>query len=69
MNEGNKECLYITSIISGKKIVAEKLSTFSFRLYHTTIKYIESNVVVNQKFNDPRFLIFGMTYLVILDLQ
>ena len=52
MNEGNKECLYITSIISGKKIVAEKLSAFSSGLYHTTIKSIESNVVVNQKFND-----------------
>ena len=29
MNEGNKESLYITSIIYGKKIVAEKLSAFS----------------------------------------
>ena len=54
MNEGNKECLYITSIISGKKIVAEKLLAFSSGLYHTTIKSIESNVVVNQKFNDPK---------------
>ena len=33
MNEGNKECLYITSIISGEKIVAEKLPTFSSGLY------------------------------------
>ena len=54
MNEGNKKCLYITSIIYGKKIVAEKLSTFSSGLYHTTIKSIESNVVVNQKFNNPK---------------
>ena len=54
MNEGNKECLYITSIISGKMIVAEKLLAFSSGLYHTTIKSIESNVVVNQKFNDPK---------------
>ena len=54
MNDGNKECLYITSIISGKNIIAEKLSTFSSGLYHTTIKFIESNVVVNQKFNDPK---------------
>ena len=54
MNEGNKECLYITSIISGKKIVGEKLPAFSSGLYHTTIKSIESNVVVNQKFNDPK---------------
>ena len=54
MNEGNNECLYITSIISGKKIVTEKLSAFSSGLYHTTIKSIESNVVVNQKFNNPK---------------
>ena len=54
MNKGIKECLYIISIISRKKIVAEKLSAFSCRLYHTTIKSIESNVVVNQKLNDPK---------------
>ena len=29
MNEGNNENLYITSIIYGKKIIAEKLPTFS----------------------------------------
>ena len=52
MNEGNKESLYITSIIYGKKIVAEKLSAFSSWLYHTTIKSIESYAVMNQKFND-----------------
>ena len=54
MNEGNKESLYITSIIYGKNIVAEKLPTFSFRLYYTTIKPIESYVVMNQKFNHPK---------------
>ena len=54
MNEGNKESLYITSVIYGKKIVAEELWTFSSRLYHTTIKPIESYVVMNQKFNDPK---------------
>ena len=53
MNDGNKECLYITSIVYGKKLVVEILSAFSTRLYHTTIKPIESYVVVNQKFNDP----------------
>ena len=36
MNEGNKESLYITSIIYGKNIVAEKLLAFSSGLYHTT---------------------------------
>ena len=54
MNEGNKENLYITFIIYGKKIVAEKLPTFSSGLYHTTIKPIESYAVMNQKFNDPK---------------
>ena len=52
MNEGNKECLYITSIIYGEKIVAEKLPTFSSGLYHMTIKPIKSYAIMNQKFND-----------------
>ena len=47
MNEDNKESLYITSIIYGQKIVAEKLLAFSSGLYHTTIKPIESYVVMN----------------------
>ena len=46
MNDGNKECLYITSIVSGKKLV-ETLLAFSTRLYHTTRKPIESYVVMN----------------------
>ena len=54
MNEGNKEYLYITAIIYGKNIVAEKLLAFSFGLYHITIKPIESYGVMNQKFNDPK---------------
>ena len=35
----------------------EKLSAFSFRLYHTTIKVIESYVAVNQKFNDSKVFV------------
>ena len=54
MNEGNKESFYITSIISRKKIVAQKFLAFSSRLYHTTIKPIESYAVMNQKFDDPK---------------
>ena len=57
MNEDNKESLYITSIIYGKKIVAEKVPTFSSGLYHTTIKSIESYTVMNQKFNYPNIFI------------
>ena len=55
MDECNKENLYITSIIYGKKIVAKKLLAFSYGLYHTTIKPIESYAVMNQNFNDPKF--------------
>ena len=40
MNEGNIECLYITSIIYGKKLIMEKLSPYSYGLYHTNIKPI-----------------------------
>ena len=47
MNEDNIEYLYITSFISGHKIIMEKLPVFSFGLYQTTIKPIESYVVVN----------------------
>ena len=47
MNDDNKEFLYITSIVYGKKLVVETLSAFSTRLYHTIIKPIESYVVVN----------------------
>ena len=54
MNKGNKESLYITSIIYGKKIDVEKVPVFSSRLYHTTIKSNESYAVMNQKFNDPK---------------
>ena len=54
MNEGNIKCFYITSIVSCKKLV-EKLTTFSYGLYQTNIKSIESYVVVNQKFKDPNF--------------
>ena len=54
MNGDNKECLYITSSVFGKKRVVEKISAYSSRLYHTTIKSIESYVIVNQKFNDPK---------------
>ena len=57
MNESNTKCLYITSIISRKKLIVEKLSTISSELYHTTIKPIDSYVVVNQKFNDPNIFI------------
>nr|CAN72825.1 hypothetical protein VITISV_019976 [Vitis vinifera] len=57
MNKDNVEYLYITFIIYGKKLIMEKLTNFSSRLYHTTIKPIESYVVVNQKFNNPKVFV------------
>ena len=57
MNEDKVEYLYITSIISGHKLIMEKLLIFFSGLYHTTIKPIESYVVVNQKFNDLKVFV------------
>ena len=54
MNEGNKKCLYINSIVYDKKLIMEKLLAFSFGLFHTNVKPIRSYVVVNQKFNDHK---------------
>ena len=48
MNGCNTRCLYITSIVYGKKLIMEKLS------YHTNIKFIKSYIVMNQNFNDPK---------------
>lgn len=54
MCEGDTEYLYITSNISCKKHVKEKLPVFSSGLYYAAISCIESNIVMNQKFNDPK---------------
>ena len=47
MNEGNIECLYITFVIYDKKLIMEKLSSYSYKLYHINIKSIESYVIIN----------------------
>ena len=57
MNEDNIEYFYITYIIFAHKLIMEKLLALSFRLYHTTIKSIESYVVVNQKFNNSKIFV------------
>ena len=44
MNEGSKECIYITSIVYAKKLIMEKLAAFSFGVYHINIK-LESYIV------------------------
>ena len=54
MNEDNVEYLYITSIISGQKLIMEKLSVFSSGLYHTTIKLIKSYVVIEPEVQRPK---------------
>ena len=58
MNEDNVKYLYITSIISSQKLIIEKLLAFSSRLYHSTIKPIESYFIMNQKFNNPKVFVF-----------
>ena len=54
MNKGNTKCLYITSIVYSKKLIMGKLVAFSSGLYHTNTKSIESYVIMNQNFNDPK---------------
>ena len=58
MDEGNTKCLYITSIVYGKKLIMEKLSAYSSGLYTIQIKAIESYVAINQKFNDLKTFVF-----------
>jgi len=43
---------------------SRKLSVFSSGLYFTTIKAIESNIMMNQKFNNPKFFMFWHDRLV-----
>ena len=45
MNEGSKECLYITSIVYGKKLIMEKLSTFSSILWHDKLGHPRSSMM------------------------
>ena len=52
MNHDANEYLLITSIIFGQKCILEQLPSLSCGLYQTTIRFIESYAVMNQKFND-----------------
>jgi hypothetical protein len=52
-NEGSDEYFYITSIISGQKLILKKLHVLFFRMYYTTIRTIESHVVMHQKCSNP----------------
>ena len=53
-NEGNEEFLYITSIVSGQKLILEKLHIFFFELYYITMRTVETNVAIHQKYLDPK---------------
>ena len=46
-NEGSEEFLYITSIVSGQKLILEKLSIFSSVLYYTTMRIVETNIAIH----------------------
>ena len=49
-----KSVFILPLLFMARNFLIETLSAFSTGLYHTTIKPIESYVVVNQKFNDPK---------------
>ncbi|KAL4643694.1 hypothetical protein ACB092_02G110300 [Castanea dentata] len=53
-NESSEEFLYITSIVSGQKLILEKLYIFSSGLYCTTMRTIETNIAIHQKCSDPK---------------
>ena len=53
-NKGSEEFLYITSIVSGQKLILEKLPIFSSELYYTTMRTVEENVAIHQKCSDPK---------------
>ena len=53
-NEGSEEFLYITSIVSGQKLILEKLHIFFFELYYITMRTVETNVAIHQKYLDPK---------------
>ena len=57
MDENNVEYLYITSNMSGKKEILEKLPAFSSSLYYTTIKSMETYTVIKDKLYDPKSFI------------
>ena len=58
-NEGNVEYLCITTIVSGKKSVLERLPAFCSGLYYTNISSIEAHAIVNQQLtNHSEFIIW-----------
>ena len=58
INKSNVEYLRITSVIQCQEHILEKRPALSSGLYHTTIRTVESHVVMNQKFSDPKNFMF-----------
>ena len=57
ISEGGNEYLCINSFVSGHKRTKEKLLTLPSGMYYTFIKAIETNHVMNPKFNDTKSFI------------
>ena len=51
-NDEKNKYLYITTIVSGKKCILEKLPALSSGLYYTNISMIETHALLNKKFID-----------------
>ena len=56
-DENDMEYLCITSIISGKKHILEKLPALHSGLYNSSIRTVESYAILNQKFNDSKIFV------------
>ena len=59
MNHNGNEYLLITR----QKQILEQLISPSYGLYQTTIRPLESHVVMNQKFNDPKAFLLWHEWL------
>jgi hypothetical protein len=62
-NKGSEEYFYTSSMVSGQKLILEKLSIFSFELYYTTMRTIETNVIVHQNCFDPNIFMLWHNHL------
>lgn len=58
MSENSAKFICISSNSSKKKLILEKLFILSYGLYYIIIKTIETYVVSNQKFFDPKAFMF-----------
>lgn len=54
MQGNNAEYFCITSFVSALKQIKEKFYVLPSSMYYTFIKMVESNIITNQKFVDPK---------------